>query len=454
MSVTHVTAGNVTDATATVAAKANSGASIRLVVSTNVGLTSPVYSSVTTRDAYGYFKLDIGGLTARTNYHYGLEVDGVVDAIQGRFKTLPVPSSVADFTIAFGSCWIQGEDHKPPLRIADRDVDLFLQLGDNGYNDVYTTNYNSFASATDETPYHTAWDAMLATANIPTLAQRHAWAYIWDDHDYGVNNSDGGFFCRPAASNAYRRMWPHYPLSAGTGDNPIYQAFNIGRVRFILTDERSRRDTSTMATQTPSSTMLGATQKAWFKQELLDSKARGDGLIVWCSSNIYIADEAWQPSPYTADDSWAEFTYERAELADFMKANGIDTVCMLVGDQHALAMDSGVHADYATGGGVPIPQFNAAPLGRVGGNRKGGPYDYESFVSSSNSHYGLMSVTDEADRIIVTWEGWTVDDTTGAETLKYSHRFTRGARVKRGVVVGGVKKQLLVAGVPVSLRAR
>ncbi len=39
---------------------------------------------------------------------------------------------------------------------------------------------------------------------------------------------------------AYREVVPHYPL-VHAGDGPINQAFTIGRVRFVLTDNRSER---------------------------------------------------------------------------------------------------------------------------------------------------------------------------------------------------------------------
>lgn len=63
-------------------------------------------------------------------------------------------------------------------------------------------------------------------------------AYMWDDHDFGPNNSGGTFVGKEVARIAYQQFVPHYPLQAGTGNVPLQQAFTIGRVRFLLTDLR------------------------------------------------------------------------------------------------------------------------------------------------------------------------------------------------------------------------
>lgn len=416
MAVSWAWAGAVTDTAATIATKVTAGASCRAKVSTSSDLSSPAFSAAVAPDAYGYLKLSLTGLVANTQYHYGIEVDGVVDAFRGRFETMPVPLAASNFTVAFGSCWIAAEDHRPAVTIKARHPKMFIQYGDFGYFELVSTN--------DEADWRAGYEAIIGTVNIAELLGDVANAYIWDDHDYGLNNTDSTYFGRPAASSAYRRVVPHYPLPA-SGDAPIYQAFSIGRVRFIMTDHRHARDTSTVETQTPSSSMLGASQKAWFKQQLLDAKTAGYGLIVWVNSQVFIATEDYLPDGYAIDDSWAEFTAERAELVDYMKANGIDNVCIIAGDMHALAIDSGAHADYATGGGHPIPVFQAAPLGRIGGNLKGGPYDYAPFISSQNSHYGVMDITDDGGTVVVTWTAWTVIDATGVESIKYQHRFRR-----------------------------
>src|SRR5439155_5641939 len=170
---------------------------------------------------------------------------------------------------------------------------------------------------------------------------------------YGGNNSSRTAASHSAARAVYEEYVPHYPLSAGNGDNPIYQAFSVGRVRFILTDLRSERTPDTDK-DTPQKTMMGAKQKAWFKQELLSANGKYP-LIFWVSTvpwigqaGVYVypmetnVDGLVEPvkSPRAQeifnlpnrdpdrDDYWAGFAFERREIADFIKENKIKGLCI------------------------------------------------------------------------------------------------------------------------------
>src|SRR5690606_40030006 len=67
-------------------------------------------------------------------------------------------------------------------------------------------------------------------------------AYVWDDHDYGPNNSDRTHVGRAAAATVYREIVPHYPLHAGSGDAPIYQSWQIGRSEEHTSELQSREN--------------------------------------------------------------------------------------------------------------------------------------------------------------------------------------------------------------------
>src|SRR5439155_15249023 len=164
---------------------------------------------------------------------------------------------------------------------------------------------------------------------------------------YGGNNSSRTAASHSAARSVYEEYVPHYPLPAGKGDNPIYQAFTAGRVRFILTDLRSERTPDTDK-DTPQKTMMGAKQKAWFKQELLSAKNKYP-LIFWVSTVPWIGQAGVYVYPMETnvdglvepvkllpraqqvfnfpnrdpdrDDYWAGFAFERREIADFIKQN-------------------------------------------------------------------------------------------------------------------------------------
>ncbi|MFQ5607549.1 MAG: alkaline phosphatase D family protein, partial [Candidatus Zixiibacteriota bacterium] len=242
--------------------------------------------------------------------------------------------------------------------------------------------------------FRNAFQFVLNSATQSALHRSTPIEYIWDDHDYGPNNSDSTARGRQAARLTYREYVPHYPLAERDPFGAIYHSFTIGRARFIVCDARSARSPAG-ATDDAEKTMLGKTQKAWFKRQLLDARNRGQ-LIVWANSLPWIGTNG--------DDGWYRYTHERRELANFIKDSLITRLCMISGDAHMTAIDDGANSDYADGGGAGFPVMHAAPLHRTP-SAKGGPYSHGVFLSSSGQ-FGTMSVTDAGDSITVTWKGW------------------------------------------------
>jgi phosphodiesterase/alkaline phosphatase D-like protein len=139
--------------------------------------------------------------------------------------------------------------------------------------------------------------------------------------------------------------------------------------------------------------MLGAQQKAWFKQELLQAKAN-QALTVWVSS------VAWIPN---LSDGWYLYSAERREIANFIKENGLTNLIMLSGDLHMLGMDNGSHSDFATGGGAGFPEMQASPLDRFGFEA---PAPYSEGVVAKRGQFGIMNVIDNGGpTVTVEWSG-------------------------------------------------
>src|SRR5690606_34963750 len=102
---------------------------------------------------------------------------------------------------------------------------------------------------------------------------------------------------REASTAVYRQVVPHWTLQDSTG---IWQSFRVGRVLFILTDERSYRDPN--ITGGTSKTMLGAAQITWLRNICEAAANDGTALIVWCSeqqinTNMSVVDEHWGKYP-------------------------------------------------------------------------------------------------------------------------------------------------------------
>jgi hypothetical protein len=178
--------------------------------------------------------------------------------------------------------------------------------------------------------------------------------------------------------------------------------------------------------------MMGPQQKAWFKKELLGAKGTYP-LIFWVSTVPWIGMTGVDAYPGETnvdgmvlprnlppraqqqfnnrkrdpwlDDYWAGFSFERREIADFLKQNAIKGVCILHGDAHMLGADNGSHSDYALGGGAAVPVLAAAPLDQDG-SIKGGPYSQGVYKPlRGEGCFGLVSVIDKGDRIRVVYSG-------------------------------------------------
>lgn len=394
--VEWVWAGGVTSSTVTVNARLVDGSQeARLVVSESEDMSRPAYSPFMTppAESEGIVSLPVGGLKPDMKYYYAVETRGRVDLERrGTFRTFPEgPSS---FTFALSSCARVGSNGSVFDAIRSHDPLFFLITGDFHYANITRNDLDALLDAMDKQLTQPAQQELYLHTPV---------AYVWDDHDFGGDGSNGESAARPAAAASYRYSVPHYALP--DDDGAIYQSFDVGRVRFILTDTRSQRSPQG-APDDASKTMLGADQKAWFKQELLEANGRYP-LIVWVNPDPWIAE------PVAGGDNWGGYTTERRELADFIAANNIKGLVMLSGDAHMLGIDDGTNSDYSTSKSGGFPVFHAAPLDKRT-SLKGGPFS--EGVSLESGQFGLMTVTDRGSAIDVTWSGRNWQD---REVLRY-----------------------------------
>lgn len=320
------------------------------------------------------------GLAPGTEYHYAVEVDGQRDSVRaGTFTTFPEGPTSFRFTV--GACARNGSNGRVFDAIAADDPLLHLIVGDFHYGDIPDDDRDRYDEVLDLTLSQPGQAALYASTPI---------AYVWDDHDYGANDSDYESTSRRAAMDAYRANVPSYPLAGS--DTPVYQRFDVGRVRFLLTDARSARE--------PGVTMLGAQQLEWFLDELVTA-AREKALVVWVNPVPWIA-----PADPGADN-WGGYADERQRIADVIARHSIDNLLMVSGDGHMVAIDDGTNTDYSRDGTAGFPLVHAAPLDRPA-NIKGGPYS-EGAVAEPGQ-YARVEITDDGTNITVElvalrWDG-------------------------------------------------
>lgn len=353
-------------------------------------------------------KLEVTGLTPNTVYTCRVEPgDAQSSGVEGTFTTLPGGTNVS-FTVALCGDAVEASNATVFDAIRTSGARFGIHLGDKHYRNIP-------ARASDEAEYRSAIEEIFAQSRQSALYRAFPWVDVWDDHDAGPNNSDSTT-SPDAARRVYRAMYPHHDLAVGTVTAPIYHSFVVGRVRFVVTDQRSAASPRAN-TDNSSKTMLGTTQKTWFKAEVSAAAAAGQ-MIVWACSRH------WTGNTTAGADHWGGFNTERVELVDYIKANASGRCVILSADMHAMMIRT--DKDFATGGGQAIPSFNVATLDHgtidtsgYGGVGSSGADRWEA----SNGIFATMAIADAGGSTVqVTWRGF--DDTNSNLFNAYTFNVT------------------------------
>lgn len=348
---------------------------VRLAVSTGSTMTAPTFGAAVTPSG-GVAKVSITGLNPSSEYYYRVaDSNGdYVGGLGGRFRTYPVDNSAAGFTFGFSSCRDTNTDAPVLSNLKSRNPLFYIHTGDLHYRDI-TSN--------DTSLFRTGYNEWLGQTTIASLHRDLPVQYVYDDHDWGGNDSNGSATAGPACRTVYRERVPHYTLPSGTTAN---QTWKVGRVRFIILDVRAARS---------GGTILGSTQKAW----LLNLLANADTKLTFIVSPV-----AWIGG---SSDDWDGFASEQSDVVSAM--NTADTECVfLCGDAHMLAIDNGSNSP----GGAHV--WHASSLSRSG-SVKGGPYS--GGTSAGSNRYGFVTVTDNGSQITATFQGINNGSTWGTDTV-------------------------------------
>lgn len=273
-------------------------------------------SETATRENESCVLLRAEELRPATRYFYRLRFAGQLDRHQPLpFQTITAPSGPADFTIAFGSCCRIQYDPQQRIFDAIRRVqpDMFLWLGDNIYGDSDEPDVLSELYTRQRVV--PSLEPLLRT--VPQLA-------IWDDHDFGYNDSDGLSPFKDESLRLFRSYWAN-PSSGSGGAPGVWFKHSYGGVDFFFLDGRFHRDPSAKA-DSATKTMLGPVQKAWLKAELLNSRAPFKVLV--SGTGLSSAEKG------EGGDSWAVYPSERDEILDFIRDRRICGVFCISGDSH------------------------------------------------------------------------------------------------------------------------
>jgi alkaline phosphatase D len=267
----------------------------------------------------------VGPLDPGTEYEYAVIVNDQESDKTYEFETQSLwqwREDPPDFSFIAGSCvYINEEKFDRPgkayggnysifEKIVEENADFMVWLGDNTY--LRDADWNSRTGI-----YHRYTHSRNVKEMQPLLSKIHHYA-IWDDHDYGPNNSDGTYWGKDITREAFIDFWanPNYGVSGLDG---ITGTFTWNDCQFYMLDNRWDR-----TPQSSEGKILGDKQITWLIDALRTSKASFNFI---CVGGQVVNDVAEY-------ENHAVFGAERKKLLHLIDDYNIPNVVFLNGDRH------------------------------------------------------------------------------------------------------------------------
>ncbi len=232
-----------------------------------------------------------------------------------------------NFKVAFGSCaYISEEASDRPGKpygsgysifesINKANPDIMIWGGDNIY--LREPDFDSKTGI-----YYRYRHSRSIKEIQPLLAKTQNFA-IWDDHDYGSNDSDRSFYNKNISQEAFKDFWANKMYGVGNEQTEgIFSTFNWGDAQFFLLDNRYFRSPDDKVTGEKA--MLGNTQLQWLIESLTSSKASFKIIVI----GGQVLNSVIDPENYSA------FVEEKTFLLKEILDNKIKGVLFLTGDRH------------------------------------------------------------------------------------------------------------------------
>ena len=323
-----------------------------------------------------------------TTYEYELQINGksVKFDYPTTFQTQELWQWRKDpptFTMALGSCSYVNEpvydrpnnsyggDYHIFQSIHKMRPDAMLWLGDNMY--LREADWFSRTGIMHRYTHTRSLPEMQ-----PLLATTHNYA-IWDDHDYGPNDSDRSYIHKNTTLEAFRLFWgnPTYGL---TGEaSGITTMFQWADMDFFLMDNRYFRKPNHR--KSGEAVYFGETQLEWLIDALASSSSPFK--FVATGGQILNTEAVYENYIRLAPE-------ERAYLLGRIEEEGITGVIFLTGDRHHTELNS-----YTNASGNVVYDLTVSPLTSGSGSNRDGENnaarDEGTLVVQRN--FGLMTLS-------------------------------------------------------------
>ncbi|MEZ0484086.1 alkaline phosphatase D family protein [Fibrella aquatica] len=266
-------------------------------------------------------------------YSYEVLVNGKPVALpyETTFQTQPLWQFRTDppnFTFALGSCtYVNEPPYDRPGRpygdnygifasMTAKKPDFMLWTGDNTY--TREVDWNSRTGVLKRYTHTRSLPEMQ-----PLLASTHNYA-IWDDHDYGPDDSDRSFWMKDVTLEAFKLFWanPNYVFDEGCAGTFVW-----GDCQFFLLDDRTFRAPNAQPDGGADGAVkayFGSKQLNWFVDALRFSKA----------TFKFVVTGGQVINPTAAFENYANYATERTQLLNRLAEATIPGLLFITGDRH------------------------------------------------------------------------------------------------------------------------
>lgn len=263
-----------------------------------------------------YYEVELDGRALRA------QVPQVFSLMPPQVQSGDSPDEISDFSVAFASCTFPARVPVQPVwgQIAQYRPAALMLIGDNNY----MPNADGAYETSQEVMEHVMPRYHRILRNLPglrTLLATTPTYGVWDDHDYGPNNSDRTFKWKELSLSAFKQYYPN--ASAGLPDVPgVFTSFRIADVEFFLLDDRYHRDPNNAPNP---QTMLGEEQLQWLQDGLAKSTA---------TFKVVVNGGSMLVNRFDAGESWYRFGDERDRFLEWLSQEEITGVVFAAGDWH------------------------------------------------------------------------------------------------------------------------
>ena len=232
-------------------------------------------------------------------------------------------------TLGFGSCLHQDRSMAILKTIEKKELDLFMFIGDNVYGDQKDGELDKLIR-TYKQQYN----------NLENFLKNVSTEFIWDDHDFGLNDGGSDYRYKDRAKELFLETWKipsqdprrlrdglYFDKMIEKNGLKVHLIFLDNRTfksEWKLTDEFNKEGKERYVKDfDPDKTLLGKKQWQWLKEKLNEDS---DIKIILSSLQILSLGHGWE--------SWDKLPLERERLFNLIDESNVSNLFIFSGDRH------------------------------------------------------------------------------------------------------------------------